>query len=207
MYQSECKYRQAPFNDVIFPRFRVPRAVISGGGNHFINRRFEQLLSKYGVTHKVGTSYHPQTNGQVEVSNREIKTILEKTVARSRKDWASKLSDALWAYCTTFKTPIGISPFKLVYGKLCHLPVEIEHKAYLAMHVINLDLQAAGEKRILDLHELEEIRLQAYKNVRMYKERTKRVHDDRIMRRDFKEVVLLFNSQLKLFLGKLKSRW
>ena len=197
------------FNDVIFPRFGVPRAVISDGGKHFINRQFEQLLTKHGVTHKVSTSYHPQTNGQVEVSNREIKVILEKTVARSRKDWAFKLNDALWAYRTAFKTPIGMSPFKLVYGKHCHLPVEIEHKAYWATRTINLDLQEAGEKRILDLHELEEMRLQAYDNARMYKERTKKVHDNRIMRRDFNEgdLVLLFNSRLRLFPGKLKSKW
>ena len=197
------------FNDIIFPRFGVPRAVISDGGRHFINRQFEHLLAKHGVRHKVSTSYHPQTNGQVEVSNREIKVILEKTVARSRKDWAFKLNDALWAYRTAFKTPIGMSPFKLVYGKPCHLLVEIEHKAFWATRLINMDLLAAGEKRTLDLHELEEMRHSAYDNARMYKERTKRAHDNRIMRRDFKEgdLVLLFNSRLRLFPGKLKSRW
>ena len=102
-----------------------------------------------------------------------------------------------------------MSPFKLVYGKPCHLPVEIEHKAYWATRAINMDFLAAGEKRILDLHELEEMRLQAYENAKIYKERTKRTHDERIMRRNFKEgdLVLLFNSRLRLFLGKLKSRW
>nr|GMC57899.1 putative nucleotidyltransferase, Ribonuclease H [Ipomoea batatas] len=142
-------------------------------------------------------------------SLRDIKSILEKVVSPTRKDWSLKLDDALWALRTAYKTPIGVSPFKLVFGKSCHLPVEYEHKAYWAVARLNLNEDLAREKRLMCLNELEEFRMDAYENARIYKERTKYFHDKRIFRRYFEpgDQFLLYNSRLKLFPGKLKSRW
>ena len=120
--------------EVIFPRFGVPRYVMTDGGSHFIHGAF-----------------HPQSSGEVELSNREIKLILQKTINRSRKNWSKKLDDALWAYRTAYKNPMGLSPYKMVYGKACHLSLELEHKAYWAVKELNYDFKLAGERGYLIL--------------------------------------------------------
>nr|GFB67894.1 reverse transcriptase domain-containing protein [Tanacetum cinerariifolium] len=118
-------------------------------------------MEKYGVTHRLSTAYHPQTSGQVEVTNRGLKRILERTVGENRASWSDKLEDALWAFRTALITSISCTPYRLVYGKAWHLPLELEHKAYWALKHINFDLKTASDRRKLQLNELRD---QAYEN-------------------------------------------
>nr|GEV54202.1 reverse transcriptase domain-containing protein [Tanacetum cinerariifolium] len=115
-----------------------PRAIISDRGTHFCNDQFAKVMQKFGVTHRLATSYHPQTSVQVEVSNCGFKRILERTVGENYASWSDKLDDALWAFRTAYKIPIGCTPYKLVCGKVFHLPIELEHKAYWALKMQTL---------------------------------------------------------------------
>ncbi|XP_009757226.1 uncharacterized protein [Nicotiana sylvestris] len=155
----------------IFTGFGTLRAILSDGGSHFCNKAFAGMLEKYGVKHKVATPYHPQSSGQVEVSNREIKNILAKTVNANRI-------------------------------------VELEHKAMWALKKLNLDWAEAANLRLTQLNEMEEFRFHAYESATMYKKRIKFVYERKIVKQEFKsgDLVLLFKSRLKLFLGKLKSK-
>nr|GEZ48787.1 reverse transcriptase domain-containing protein [Tanacetum cinerariifolium] len=144
-----------------FSRFGIPRAIISDRRTHFCNDQFTRVMIKYGVTHRLVTAYHPQTSGQIEVSNRGLKRILERTVGENHTSWSDKLDDALWAFLTAYKTLIGCTPYKLIENSV------------------------------------------------IYKERAKKLHDSKIKNRIFNvdDQVLLFNSRLKIFSGKLKTRW
>ena len=143
----------------IFARYGCPRAIISEDGSHFNNAHFWAFLKKYGVHHHITGShftmpYHPHANGQVEVSNREVMSILRKIIHLDGKDWAHKLPDTVWAYWTAYKTPIGMSPFRLIFGIACYLPIELEHRAYWAIKKLNLSLDEAGKHRLLQLQKL-----------------------------------------------------
>nr|GEX42292.1 reverse transcriptase domain-containing protein [Tanacetum cinerariifolium] len=161
----------------LFAQFGTPRAIISDRGTHFYNDQFAKVI--------------------------------QKAVGENRASWSDKLDDALWAFRTSYKTPIGCTPYKMVYGKACHLPIELEHKAYRALKHANFDLKTAGDHMKVQIHKLNELRDQGYENSLIYKEKTKRLHDSKIKDRVFNlgDRVLLFNSRLKIFSGKLKSHW
>nr|GEU86544.1 reverse transcriptase domain-containing protein [Tanacetum cinerariifolium] len=125
----------------------MPKALISDRGTHFCNKIMEKTMKIYGVNHRFSTSYHPQTSGQVENTNRALKRILKKTVKDNLAIWSRKLDDALWAFHTAYKTPTGTTPCKLIYGKNYHLPFKIEHRAYGALKNCNPDLIAAARDK------------------------------------------------------------
>nr|GFA14343.1 reverse transcriptase domain-containing protein [Tanacetum cinerariifolium] len=167
------------FLKYLFSRFGTPKAIISDRGTHFCNDQFSRVMAKYGVTHLLSTTYHPQTSGQVKLTNRGLKRILERTMGENRASWSDKLEDALWAFRTAFKTSVGCTPYHLVYRKACHLPLELEHKAYWALKHANFDVKTTGDHRKLQLNELSELRDKDYENSLIYKERTKKLHDER----------------------------
>ncbi|RDX73225.1 gag-pol, partial [Mucuna pruriens] len=141
----------------IFYRFGVSKALISDQESQFCNKAMSSLFDKYGVVQRIATTYHPQTNGQAEVFNREIKKILQKIANPSRKDWSRLLENALWEHRTAYQTLLGMLPYQIVFGKACHLPVEVEHRADWAVKQCNLAYDQAEKERKLQLQELEEL--------------------------------------------------
>ncbi|GJX43717.1 reverse transcriptase domain-containing protein [Tanacetum coccineum] len=149
-FEHHPKAKALPTNDArvvvnflkkLFSHFGILKALISDRGTYFCNCQIEKILKKYGVDHRIATAYHPQTSSQVKNTNTTLKRILEKTVKDNLSVWSRKLDDALWAFRTAYKTPIGTTSYRLLYGKTCHLPFEIEYLAYWALQSCNPDLK------------------------------------------------------------------
>nr|GEU38303.1 reverse transcriptase domain-containing protein [Tanacetum cinerariifolium] len=188
--------RQGPFPSSRGNKYILVAVDYFDRGTHFCNDQFAKVMLKYGVNHRLSTMYHPQMNGQEEVSNCGLKRILERNVGENQASWSDKLDDALWAFCTAFKTLIGCTPYKLVYEKACHLPIELEHKAYWALKHCNFDLKTTGDHQKVQMNELNELCDQVYENSLIYKEKMKKIHDSKIKNCVFNvgDRVFLFNS-------------
>nr|GEY37886.1 reverse transcriptase domain-containing protein [Tanacetum cinerariifolium] len=189
---------------------------------HYANKTMTEAQIHYTTTEKEMLAvvyafekfrpYLVLSKSIVYTDHSALKYLLSKQDAKPRENrasWSDKLDDALWAFRTAFNTPIGCTPYKLVYEKSCHLPIELDHKAYWDLKHVNFDLKTAGDHRKLQLNELNELRDQAYENYLIYKERIKKLHDSKIKNHIFNvgDQVLLFNSRLKIFSGKMKTRW
>ncbi|RDY04388.1 Gag-Pol polyprotein, partial [Mucuna pruriens] len=146
MFQDGWRLRPP---ELMMLKFGVSKVLISDQGIHFCNRTMGTLLEKYGLVCRVAIAYHPQFNGQAKVFNREIKKLLQKMANPSQNDWSRLLEETLWAHRTTYQTPLGMSPYQIVFGKACHLPVEIEHRAYWAIKKCNMAYDQAGQERKL----------------------------------------------------------
>jgi transposase InsO family protein len=171
----------------IFIKFGVPRELVIDGVPPFTSHGFKAILQKYHIHHRMSTPYHPQSNGQVERTNKVIEAILTKTVKETRKDWSQRLPEALWAYKTTWRNTIGFSPYELVYGKSVVFHVEFEIKTLRTALAINLDLTDAQTTRLQQLNQLDEKRLDAIHQTTMIQQQRTKWHDKTIKHKQFQK--------------------
>jgi len=194
---------------LLFVRYGLPREIITDGGPQFVGHKLAATLNNYHVQHKITTPYHPQANGQVESSNKIIESILTKTIASHRRDWATRLPEALWAYRTTWRSTTGYSPYQLVFGKQPIFPIEFEIQTLRTAQEVGLDLTEAQLNRLQQINELDEIRLSALQNTALIQQQRAKWHDALIKNKVFHEGdwALLYDSRFQDFPGKLQTRW
>eukprot|EP00253_Pinus_taeda_P007728 PITA_07728 len=193
----------------LFVRYGLPRELITDGGPQFVGNKFAATLNNYHVHHKITTPYHPQTNAKVESSNKVIESILTKTIASHRRDWAARLPEALWAYRTTWRSTTGYSPYQLVFGKQPIFPIEFEIQTIRTAQEVSLDLSEAQINQLQQINELDAIRLSALQNTALIQQQRAKRHDALIKNKVFHkgDWALLYDSRFQHFPGKLQTRW
>ncbi|XP_057856919.1 uncharacterized protein LOC131066224 [Cryptomeria japonica] len=193
----------------IFTRYGAPIEIVTDQGAQFTSTLITALVNKYNIRHRKSTPYHPQANGQAEITNRDLESILTKIVSLHRKDWSSRLFEVVWAYQTTWKTTIGFTPFEVVYGTKAMMHVEFEHKTLRIAIALDMILSAAQHDRILQLNALDEIRKSVLQHTETIQNQHMKWHDRYIKYKEFKpgDWALLYDSENKDNLGKLQTRW
>jgi len=175
------------FDNLVFVQYGLPREVITDGGPQFIGHKFTATLKNYNIMHKITTSYHPEANGEGEITNKVVKAILTKTVASHKCDWATQLPEALWEYRMTWRNTTGYSPYQLVFGKEPIFPIEFEIQTLRIAQEIGLDLNEAHINRVHQINELDEIPLLAHQCTSLIQQQRAKWHDALIKMNIFHE--------------------
>ncbi|XP_057819044.2 uncharacterized protein LOC131032133 [Cryptomeria japonica] len=178
-------------------------------GPQFTLELIVALVKEYEIRPWKSTPYHPQANGQVEVTNKELENILTKTIALHKRDWAMRLPEAVWAYHTTWKTTTGLTPYELIYGKKAVLPIEFEIKTLQTALQLSLSLSDAQKDCIVQLHSLDELHQDALFHTEVIQKQRALWHDRHIRQRSFqpRDWALLYDSRFQDFKGKFHTRW
>eukprot|EP00253_Pinus_taeda_P005173 PITA_05173 len=208
--KATTKEKVAEFlRENIFYKFGYPRELVIDQGSQFTSNLIEGLLAHHKIKNRTSTPYHPQANGQVEVTNRALEGILTKVVSSSRKGWAYHLVEATWAYNTTWKTTTSFTPYELVYGKRALLSIEFEYNTLRMAAQLDLDRSHAQQERLMQLNGLDEHRMQALLHSEVIQLQRKVWHDRHLNGKQFHpgDWVLLYDSRHKDFKGKLRTRW
>jgi hypothetical protein len=196
------------FNQIV-ARFGIPKEIVTDHGSHFQNKMMTELTSKLGFKKEHLSPYYPQENGQVEVVNKSLKTILQWTINSAKSNWHLMLYSTLWVYRTSVKTATSFSPFQLIYGLEEVFPIECQIPS-LKLAVELLPDTTPLEERLLYLEQLDEQRRDAALANEAHKQCVKCQYDRSVHPRVFSEgdLVLVYDQDKDpLGAGKFKPMW
>jgi hypothetical protein len=195
--------------ECIFSRFGYPREIVTNQGPQFTSRIIEEIMKEHNIHHRKSTPYHPQANGQAEVTNQELENILTIEISMNKKNWSKKLIEVAWAYNITWNTTTGLTPFELVYGKKVMLPIEFEYWTLRTITELDTDLPSTQREILSELNALDEYIMQILFNTEVVNQQRKYWHDKKVKNNKFKEGdwTLLYDSRFKDFKGNLMTKW